>query len=85
MPELLREAHAQGLDEQCAPFLAAYRLDCQNALAWHREAGRALTAEGLETDVLHERIGVRIRRGRQRLRTALLFQLGKQNDFRDQG
>lgn len=69
--ELLRLAQDRGLRTAAEGLLVRFRVSCQQALDWHREAGRALAAEGLDTDVLRQGIEAWVERERQTLRTAL--------------
>lgn len=71
IPDLLREAQDRGLRTAAEGLLQGFRTRCMQAVAWQREAGRALAEEGLETDVLRQGIEGWIEREREALRGAL--------------
>lgn len=68
---LFREAQERGLRTAAEGLLISFRAACQNAVGWHRQAGRALAQEGLDTDVLRREIEAWIERERSTLRGRL--------------
>lgn len=77
IPDLLGQLKHTEQAPEAAKLLASFHDEAHKALQWQREAGQALAWEGLQTDVLKERIELWIECGRQRLRTGLCALLEK--------
>lgn len=74
---LIERAKEAGLEEQVFALLGEYRKSLQLPVQWHREAGRALASEGLDTDVLRVEIDRWLDRERLALAEKLKGLLGE--------
>lgn len=76
IPALFREAQDRGLREECEAALREFSRATELALAWQRQAGRALAEERLATGVLKQGVERWVEREKGRLRNRLLRLLG---------